>query len=720
MSNSYITKTNFTSGEWTEELAGRVDLPQYNNAVKRMRNWALVPRGGAKVRDGSVFAARAKYNALATRILPFEFNVEQTYIVEAGDLYLRFFAENTRLEDPTKNVIAVNNVGGANPVQITVTGHGYSNGDSVSLRNLGGSWQLNRDWILIGVTANTFLLVDAAVPTAYTSGGTASKIVEIASVYPYSSVFGINITQTEDTAYLFHNAHPTQKLTRTGATTFTLTEVDWLTTPFIEDNVTATTIDPNGTTVGSNVVATASASLWTADDVGRYYRVASGVIKVTQFNSTTSVNAVIKKTCVDAATANWAAGAWCETLGYPGCGSFYDNRLTVGSTLDAPQTFWSSKTGEYENFDMAETTDEFAYEFRVASKKANFIRWIASDDTLFIGTSGDEFRALGGNDSGITPTNIQVTRQAPHGCFATAPVETSSGVVFVQRGDDTSGGKKLRLLTFNIDRNKHIASDLSILSNEITGTGIIEISYQDEPNEIVWGVRNDGLMTSLTLLSEQNILAWALHDTQGFYLSTESITTNSGSQSWQVVSRLVDGQEEQYIEYFDPDIALDSTVLTTFGSPVTNITGGLLHLEGMTVRVKGDGAMYPPQVVTQGALPEALEPEVTEIQVGLAYTPVLELFPPTREFTDGRTEGRELRTVKVILRVKDSIGLTVGGQQNYTRSSADLTDTAPVPETGDLEFTPDLGWNQNVVIEQHLPYQSMIVAVFQYVEFGDT
>lgn len=720
MPNSYITKTNFTSGEWTGELAGRVDLPQYGNAVKQMRNWVLVPRGGAKVRDGSVFAARTKFNNLATKVLPFEFNVEQTYIVEAGDLYMRFFAANTRLEDPTKNVTAVNNVGGANPVQISVTGHGYSNGNSVSLRNLGGAWQLNRDWTVTGVTANTFLLVGAAVPAAYTSGGTASKIVEIASIYPYSSVFDIHITQTEDTAYLFHNAHPTQKLTRTGATTFTLTEVDWVITPFIADNVTAITIDPNGTTEGSSVTAVASAALWTVDDVGRYYRVANGVIKVTSFNTSTSVGAIIKKTCVDAATANWAAGAWCETLGYPGSGTFYDNRLTVGSTLDAPQTFWSSKTGEYENFDMSATTDEFAYEFRVASKKANFIRWIASDDTLFIGTSGDEFRAYGGNESGITPTNIQVTRQAPHGCFATAPVETSSGVVFVQRGDEISGGKKLRLLTFNVDRNKYIASDLSVLSNEITGNGLLEISYQDEPNEIVWGVRNDGLMTSLTLLTEQNIIAWALHNTQGFYLSTESVTTATGSQSWQVVSRLVNSVLEQYIEYFEPDLALDCVVQTTFGAPVTSITGGLLHLEGMTVKVKGDGAMYPDQVVTNGALPAVLDPEATTVQVGLSYTPTLELFPPTREFPDGRTEGRELRTVKVTLRVKDSVGLTVGGQQNYTRSSADLTDAAPVPETADLEFTPDLGWNQNVLITQHLPYPSMIVAAFQYVEFGDT
>jgi hypothetical protein len=72
-----------------------------------------------------------------------------------------------------------------------------------------------------------------------------------------------------------------------------------------------------------------------------------------------------------------------------------------------------------------------------------------------------------------------------------------------------------------------------------------------------------------------------------------------------------------------------------------------------------------------------------------------------------------------VLRVVNNIGLTVNGQINPTRSSADLMDTAPVLETGDLVFQPDMDWDTTVVIEQHLPFQSTILAAFQLVEIGD-
>lgn len=722
MANTYIAKTNFTAGEWTEELAGRVDLPQFANAVKRLRNWLLLPRGGIQVRPGGVFTARTKFSNKFTRLMPFEFNVEQTYVVEMGDLYMRFFAENVRVEETGKAVTAVTDVGGVDPVQITVVGHGYSNGNHVALRVLGGAWQINRDWQITGVTADTFRLVGAPIPSLYTTGGFAFKIVEIPTVYLDSQVFQVNIAQSADTAYLFHSDQPTQKLTRTGAITFSISEVDWLTTPFEPENLTSTTLANSVTAVGATGTLTASASLFTVDDVGRYYSKGTpeGVCKVTSFVSATVVNMVVKKAFANTtASTIWSAGSWCKTLGYPSCGTFFDNRLVVGATNGSPQTFWGSKSGEFENFDQSAVTAEFGYEWTVASNKANIIRWIIADDTLFIGTSGQELRAFGGNDEGITPTNIQVTPQAPHGCFDTAPMQTSSGIVFLQRGDAALGGLKVRVLTFNIERDKYVASDLSLLSNEITQPGVLELAYQDEPNEIIWGIKSNGGLVSLTLLTEQNVIAWALHGTQGLYTSVEAITKEIGSQTWTIVDRVVNGVIQRMVEYFDPAIALDAAVLSTFASPITTVTGGLEHLEGRIVKIIGDGAVYPDQVVTNGGLPATFSPPIKSIKIGLAYTPLCELFLPTRDLPNGRSDGRRIKTNHVVLRVKDNIGLTVNGQINYTRSSSDLMDTAPVPETDDLLFQPDIDWNQTVTIEQHLPFQSTVLAAFQLVEIGD-
>jgi hypothetical protein len=249
--------------------------------------------------------------------------------------------------------------------------------------------------------------------------------------------------------------------------------------------------------------------------------------------------------------------------------------------------------------------------------------------------------------------------------------------------------------------------------------GLIEIAYQDEPNEVVWGIRSDGSLTSMTLLTEQEIIAWAQHATQGQYLSVESIMQETLSQTWTIVDRVVNGAIQRMVEYLNPDVPLDAAVSVTFGSPITAITGGLEHLEGRTVVVLGDGAVYPEQVVTNGGLPEEFAPTLTTLQLGLAFTPLCELFLPTRDLPNGRSDGRKLKTSQVVLRVVNNIGLTVNGQINPARSSADLMDTAPVLETGDLVFQPDMDWDTTVVIEQHLPFQSTILAAFQLVEIGD-
>lgn len=66
----------------------------------------------------------------------------------------------------------------ANPVVITAAAHGFSDGDIVLLRALGGMVELNnRSFTVASATANTFALTseNGTAHTAYTSGGTATK-----------------------------------------------------------------------------------------------------------------------------------------------------------------------------------------------------------------------------------------------------------------------------------------------------------------------------------------------------------------------------------------------------------------------------------------------------------------------------------------------------------------------------------------------------------------
>lgn len=92
---------------------------------------------------------------------------------------------------------------------------------------------------------------------------------------------------------------------------------------------------------------------------------------------------------------------------------------------------------------------------------------------------------------------------------------------------------------------------------------------------------------------------------------------------------------------------------------ISTISSGLSHLEGETVNILANGAVSPPQVVTGGALPTALEAPASRIQIGLPITADIQLLPLAFEIP-GFGQGRQKNVNKVWLRVSQSGGIFAG------------------------------------------------------------
>lgn len=712
----YHAKTNFTGGEWSSDLAGRFDLPQYNNAVKYMENWLVQPHGGMYTAPGTIMSAPVRNAAQDSIVIPFEFNAEQTYVIEMGHQYMRFFTQEARIEGNAITITDVND-DGSGLIRVTATSHGLSNTDPAVIRGVLGAWEANGDWFVENVAANEFTLTGSAFDSSYISGGTVRPIYEITTIYDEADLRDIRVTQNADTMFLFHRDYPTQKLVRTTATTFTIATEPWTITPFGDANITATTIIPNGTAVGSNVQIQANAALFTSDDNGVHYKIANGVVRINSNGvvNSTHANGVITKVCVNSATADWAKGEWSVAQGYPAAGTFYENRLVVGRD----QKIYGSRTGEFINFDMATADDpSFGWEYELATKSVNIIRWLASDDVLIVGTSGRPFKVTGSDNGGITPLSVFARPQGKIGSAPVEPVETTSGIVYAQRGL-----KKIRRITYNVNEDKYMSPDLSLLANRLAreGNGVTQLAYQAEPYETVWMTRADGLLVAMTLLAEQNINAWTRRTTDGLFKSVCAIPTVEGvDQVWVIVEREINGTTRKFVEYFDPDIALDCAVKTTFNSAVSNVTSGLHHLEGEEVSIVGDDAVYPSQQVQTAQLLEPFDPTITDIVVGLPMNaPTVTLFLPHRDFNDGTTVGRHIRTTTVTLRVNETRGLKVGDETNFSRSTEDFMGEAPTEEQDDIKFSPNLDWNEPITITQELPFRASVLAAVQHVEVGD-
>jgi hypothetical protein len=515
--------TNFTGGEVSPRLDGRNDLTKYSSSCKTLENFIIYPHGAAARRSGTTFVAEVASSANKTRLIPFEFSTTQTYMLEFSNLKIRVYKDNGSVLEGDKTITAITQ---ANPAVVTSNSHGYSNGDEILITAVVGMTQLNsKRFLVANVTTNTFELTnkdgvdtDSTAFTAYVSGGTANKVFEITTPYTTAQLFEIKFAQSADVMYITHPAHEVAKLSRTGHTAWTLTDVVFTKGPFQDSNTTTTTLTPASASVGSGVNITASSvtginsgSGFLSTDVGRQIYFNSGYATITAITSTTVVvvDITIAFTNTNAITA-WQLGSFSDTTGHPSCVSFFEQRLVFAGTTNQPQTIFFSKSGDYENMDAnigGTVADDDAIIYTIASNQVNAIRFMTATRTLILGTAGGEFTVSGGGtDSAVTPTNILIKKQSNHGAANVDAIAVGNATLFLQRAK-----RKVRELAYNFDVDGYIAPDMTILAEHITESGLTQMSYQQEPNQIIWGVRDDGELVGLTYQREQQVTAWHRH-----------------------------------------------------------------------------------------------------------------------------------------------------------------------------------------------------------------
>lgn len=242
-----LIQTSFISGELTPSLLGRVDKPQYKNGASTMRNFVVNYKGGAMSRAGFAYVGMCKQGApnsggTATsnppRDINFQYNINQGYALEFGDQYMRVKYRGAYVTESAKAISGATN---ANPLVITDTGHGYSNGDWVYITGMGGMTELNGlTWVVTNTTTNTYHLTDLfgnAVNSTgfgtYTSGGISARIYTVVSPYAAIDLKYLKFTESANTMNLVCwnqdtlTEYPPYNLQRLGQTNWVFTVVDF-------------------------------------------------------------------------------------------------------------------------------------------------------------------------------------------------------------------------------------------------------------------------------------------------------------------------------------------------------------------------------------------------------------------------------------------------------------------------------------------------------------
>lgn len=90
MARANTIQTNFTAGEVSPLLRGRVDIARYQNGALTLKNFIVKPQGGIHARPGTVFMCEVKDSTIRSRLYEFEYSETVNYLLEFGNSAIRF------------------------------------------------------------------------------------------------------------------------------------------------------------------------------------------------------------------------------------------------------------------------------------------------------------------------------------------------------------------------------------------------------------------------------------------------------------------------------------------------------------------------------------------------------------------------------------------------------------------------------------------------------
>jgi len=99
--------TNFSAGEWSARMEGRVDLDKYYHSCRILENFIIVSQGGADFRPGTAYITTGKTDALKIRLIPFSIKGVGEYILELGNTYINVIKCSTHAQLETAPGVAL-------------------------------------------------------------------------------------------------------------------------------------------------------------------------------------------------------------------------------------------------------------------------------------------------------------------------------------------------------------------------------------------------------------------------------------------------------------------------------------------------------------------------------------------------------------------------------------------------------------------------------------
>lgn len=608
---SLLAKRSMAAGEITPALYARTDTVKYALGLRTLRN-AIVKRfGGTESRSGSKKLGLTKTQAapiggiMPTRKIEFQFDNNQGYIIELGDLYARFFRNDRPVVEDNHQVEVVDGHSGATPLEIelSITPPLYTSGDRIYI---GGINHIIPDgeYLVDVVTGDRFTITDLLGNDIFWDGGEyenpapsgsyVGPIFEVVTPYLDSELSEVRYVQSGDIVVLTHQAHPVQRLTRTGTDD---TDWTWANATFGPSINPPTGLNLAGTGSGlihsvalTSVSAAGEESLVSAqaingDSIGTftltwtppaqpvsYYKMYTygsgswdgyGVMAYISGAATTFTFTIDAAGPIflepDVFPPSAVRNPFNTSNTYPKCCGIYNQRLFLGNFPVNSEGIEGSRVGSLFNFQLSfPAQDNEGVSFTVAGRQVNPIQHLLDLALLLIFSESSEILV---NTSAITPSNIPLETQSYNGSSALRPLLVDDTAIYAD-----GANQAIRDPRYTFETDGYRGNDLLLFSAHLLeGYSIRAWAFQKSPDPVLWIVRDDGTLLSLTYVREQAIVGWARHDMDDAVVEDVQTLKNGLEVGvYLTVSRTIDGANVRTIEKFTPRFIRNDAALVDF------------------------------------------------------------------------------------------------------------------------------------------------------------
>ena len=763
MSNPiYISQLAFTTGEVSPDVSSRFDLEQYKSALLEAENVVIRPYGAVAKRQGSQYVGQVKYSDKPTRLFEFTTNTNNSFMLEFGDKYIRVwnYGIYTGIEVTTpftSDILFDLNCNQSGDVMFICSGKypiqtlsRYSDTDwrmstyklteqpydEINTDN-GHTLTVNGDTITSTKDLFTQDMVGSVIQIAYYVEAVHTKSVgEVVE----KKVKRYMQAQTIEKTYNNINYN-------VGAFS-TDTELSWkFTTHGTWEGTVKLQISNNDGQTWKDYRTYTSKNDYNVTDTGKIE--AGARLKYVSDIKSGSVNCDLSimpftqygiveiKSVTDAKNAKvnvlngikegepsyqWKLGSWNRGRGYPKLCTFYQDRFVVAATDSKPNFIWFSRTGDYPNFGVEKVegtiTDDSAITLPVINRKMCEIRHLVPANDLIILTSGNEWIVRG--DKTITPTNCNLKTQTQRGALSCEPQFIGNRCVFVQERGGT-----VRDMGYSYESDNYTGQDLTLfVKTLVKGHLAVTSAYAQDPDSIIYYVRDDGQLNCLTYIPEQKVYGWSHFVTNGKYRYVESVAEGEQDTIYFVVDRVINNKSVKCIERSIPlytednsDVFLDCYVKVANSIKTDYINAP--HLVGQMVDIVIDGQQMPSRVVPPTGVIK-LDGKANVITVGLPYTTKIKIPNVEQQINNGTLQGRVATVSRVVLRMYKSFGGKVG--RTFDRMD-DITLPPNELFTGDKPvILPKMGINYStdtsICIKHSDPFPFNLLSITRIVEIG--